>query len=628
MKKTKNNNWKKWLKRSLWAGLIILTVWIVNLIWFKPFNIEHLYNRAFIKVMLKSPELVTQLNIPVLYGFTNNKLTDVSDEATKNTQELLENEYKILRKYDFDDLSKENQLNTKILSWYLKNTIEGGSFLYQNYSFNHLFAEALAFPGFMQDYHKLKNTSDIKAYLERLQKFPTKLLQITKKDSVRASMGILPPDFIIKKTIGLLENLIGITEDSTKEVNEIKNNSLYVTLKNGLSKIEDISEKNKLNYLNNAEQIIEFNIIPAYKDYIKHLRNLLKTANSDAGVWKLPNGDAYYRYCLKKETTTTLDPETIYQIGLDEVARIQKEMRNVVEDYGVADSTIPMEEAMNIVAYKTGKVLYAPKIIEKNELSDQLLNFYRKTLVDADSMFSPLFNIKPKSKLIVQPTPEYLGSSAPNQYRYTDGKGIFYVNLTGINKRDSIYLFADKSLAYHEGIPGHHFQTAIQRELENVPMFRNVLPFTAYTEGWGLYAEYLAEEAGAYKNDPAGNLGRLWSELHRAVRLVVDNGIHYKRWSREAAIQYMVDNLYASRSGSEGEIDRYIVLPGQACAYKIGMMKILELRKKAQIQLGDNFNIREFHDVILKNGPLPLEILEEIVNNYIENKKLLVANKV
>ncbi len=596
MKKTKNNNWKKWLKRSLMGFLVILIVWIVNLIWFKPFFIEHLYSRGFIKVMLKDPELVTQLDIPVLYDFTKNELSDVSDEAALRTFGLLENEYKTLQKYDFDDLSKENQLNTRILSWYLKNVIEGKVFLYQNYTFNHLFAAALSFPGFMQDYHKLKKTSDVEAYLERLQKFPTKLLQVAKKDSIRASMGILPPDFIIEKTIGVLENMIKTTKDSTKEANETKNNSLYVTLKNGLSKIEDISEKNKINYLNDAEQIIELNIIPAYNDYINHLRNLLKRASSDAG-------------------------------GLNEVARIQKEMRKVVEAYGVADSTIPMEEAMNIVAYKTGKVLYAPKKNEKNELSDQLLNFYRKTLVEADSMFSPLFNIKPKSKLIVKTTPEYLGSSASNQYQYIKGEGIFYLNLTDINKRDSVYLFADKSLAYHEGIPGHHFQIAIQRELENVPMFRNILPFTAYTEGWGLYAEYLAKEAGAYKNDPAGNLGRLWAELHRAVRLVVDNGIHFKRWSREKAIQYMIDNLYISRSGSEKEIDRYIVMPGQACAYKIGMMKILELRKKSQTLLGENFNIREFHDVILKNGPLPLEILEEMVDSYIQNKKLSVANK-
>jgi uncharacterized protein (DUF885 family) len=623
MKSKKNENLKKWIKRIFLLLFLLLLIWVVNLIWFKPFNIEHLYSRAFVKVMLKDPELVTTLDIPVLYGFTKSKLTDVSDEADLERLQILKDEFETLKRYNFDELSDEDQLNTRILSWYLNNKVEGESFLYQSYSFNHISSEAIGFPRLMQEYHKLESKSDIEAYLTRLEKFPSKLKQLIKKDSNRASKGALPPDFIIEKTIGVIENVLGISENAS----DIKSNILYSTFKNGITKIDDLSKDETSDYLNQAETIIKSAIIPAYKAYIKHLKKLKETATSGAGVWKLPNGDAYYRYCLKSQTTTNLEPETIYQIGLSEVDEIQKKLKEVVGQFVTLDSTLSMEKAIEMVAYKTNKVLYAPKTENDPSLKDQLLDYYIRTLKVADSMVTPSFNIKPKSKLVVKPTPAFLGSSAPNQYRYTNGEGVFYTNLTNIETNDSIFLTWHKSLSYHEGTPGHHFQIAIQRELKNVPMFRNVLSFSAYTEGWGLYAEWLTNEMGAYQNDPAGNAGRLSSELLRAVRLVVDTGIHYKRWTREEAITYMIQNLYINRESSEKEIDRYIVNPGQACAYKVGMLKILELRNTAEKALGSRFDLRKFHDVVLKNGALPLEVLEELVIKYIEKESQSIAQQ-
>ncbi len=626
MKKTsKKTKWKQWAKLTFLVLFLLLVIWIVNLIWFKPFNIEHLYNRTFVKVMLRNPELITQLDVPVLYRFTKSELTDASDEADRDLLNFYKEEYETLQKYDFDELSEENQLNNKILGWYLNNLLERENFFYQGYSFDHLNGGALNFPRFMQEYHKLEKESDVTAYINRLEKFPFKINQLITKDSIRAFKGIIPPDFIIEKTIGVISNLISVSEDSTILEKDIKNNIFYLTLNNGLSNIGEISNEERTELLAQTQTIIEKKIIPAYLDYLNHLRKLQEIATDDAGVWKLPNGDAYYRYCLKTQTTTTLDPEAIHQIGLTEVERIQKELREGVITYGILDSTIPMEDAITMVAYKTGNMLYPSKSKDGKSLADQVLDYYRLTLIEADSLFTPYFNIKPNSELVVRPTPVYLGSSQPNQYVYSKGQGIFFTNLTNIEKKDSIFLVWQKSLAYHEGIPGHHFQIAIQRELEDVPMFRNVLPFTAYTEGWGLYGERLAFEAGAYNKDPAGNLGRLSSELQRAVRLVVDTGIHYKRWTREEAILYMIKNLYVSREDSEREIDRYIVTPGQACAYKIGMLKILELRQNAKNELRENFDIREFHDVILKNGALPIEVLEELVNSYIEKKKLSIT---
>jgi uncharacterized protein (DUF885 family) len=229
------------------------------------------------------------------------------------------------------------------------------------------------------------------------------------------------------------------------------------------------------------------------------------------------------------------------------------------------------------------------------------------------------FSIKPKAGLEVNRTPEFKEEGVVAAYYNgpaMDGSrgGVFYANLR--NTKETIK-FGMKTLAYHEGIPGHHFQIAIQTELKGVPTFRTVLPFTAYGEGWALYAERLAWESGFYENDPYGNLGRLQDEMWRAVRLVVDTGIHYKRWTREEAIDYMVENTGITSSEVTSEIERYIVLPGQACAYKIGMLKILELREKAKQELGNKFDLREFHNAVLKNGAVPLDILEEIINDYI-----------
>lgn len=248
---------------------------------------------------------------------------------------------------------------------------------------------------------------------------------------------------------------------------------------------------------------------------------------------------------------------------------------------------------------------------------------YDRILSEADDNLAVAFSNRPKATLDVLRIPESNQEGMPAAYYSApamDGSrgGVFYVNLKDVG---TITKYGMKTLAYHEGIPGHHFQKAIQSELPGMPMFRNVIGFSAYSEGWALYAEQLAWELGFYENDPYGNLGRLQAERFRAVRLVVDTGIHHKKWTREEAIDYMVENTGKNQSEISIEIDRYIVMLGQACAYKIGMMEILKLREHAQTELGDRFDLREFHEVVLKNGAVPLTILEEIVQKYIDETK-------
>lgn len=248
---------------------------------------------------------------------------------------------------------------------------------------------------------------------------------------------------------------------------------------------------------------------------------------------------------------------------------------------------------------------------------------YNRILAEINANLDEAFDIRPKAGLEVKRVPEFKEEGSPGAYYNQpamDGSrgGVFYANLRNVHESVK---FGMKTLAYHEGIPGHHFQIAIQSELEGVPVFRTLGIFTAYVEGWALYSEQLAWELGFYENDPFGNLGRLQAEMFRAVRLVVDTGIHYKKWTREEAIDYMVANTGMTTTEVTTEIERYIVMPGQACAYKIGMLKILELREKAKLALGENFHLREFHNVVLKNGAVPLDILEELVDEYIVELK-------
>jgi len=363
-----------------------------------------------------------------------------------------------------------------------------------------------------------------------------------------------------------------------------------------------------------VEVEIDTTVFRAYKNLIDYFEKLDEKATTDDGVWKLPNGEAYYRHQLKQSTTTNLNPEEVHQIGLSEVARIKSEMKNILLAEGYVDST----KTVGVIIQELNKVrtFSFPNTDEGRQM---VLDEYDRILSEISGGLDNAFDVRPKAGLEVKRVPEFKEEGSAGAYyngpAMDDSRGgVFYANLRNVHESVK---FGMKTLAYHEGIPGHHFQIAIQSELEGVPVFRTIGLFTAYVEGWALYSEQLAWELGLYDNDPFGNLGRLQAEMFRAVRLVVDTGIHYKKWTREEAIDYMVLNTGMTITEVTTEIERYIVWPGQACAYKIGMLKILELREKAKQELGNEFDLREFHNVVLKNGAVPLGILEEIVDSYI-----------
>lgn len=615
----KAKTWKYWVGRSILVLFLLGAAWLINLIWFKPWSVRLFYDKVFIELALSNPELVTQLGIPVLYDMSKDELTDVSDAAQWAEFEKLKDDYETLLSYDIESQSEENQLNTKILAWFMGSQVEGERWFYYGYPVNQMSGVQSSLPSFLESSHKLRNESDIEAYLTRLSKFEVKFDQVLEGLRISEEKGIIPPKFVIQRVLDEMRGFTGqgaanqITLEG--DAGPVRANILYTNFVSKVDEIEDLSDEEKEAFKLRVEDAVAQDVFPAYQKLIDYFSTLEAKATTDDGVWKFDNGDEYYTYRLKKNTTTDLDPEEVHQIGLTEVDRIKSEMWDILVQEGYSDTTKTLGEIVQALN-KEDRFLFP----NNDEGRKQVIEAYNRILDEVSAGLDQAFDVRPKAGLEVKRVPEFKEEGSAGAYYSQpamDGSrgGIFYANLRNVHESVK---FGMKTLAYHEGIPGHHFQIAIQSELEDVPIFRTFGLFTAYVEGWALYAEQLTWELGFYDNDPFGNLGRLQAEMFRAVRLVVDTGIHHKRWSRQEAIDYMVANTGMTTSEVTTEIERYIVMPGQACAYKIGMMKILELRELAKSRLGDQFDIRKFHNVVLKNGAVPLSILDEIVNDYIE----------
>ena len=617
----KKRTWKFWTSRTILILLLIGIFWLINLIWFRPFNIKHFYDKVFVELAIDSPELTTSMGIPVLYDRSKDELDDISDAKQWESFNKMKDDYETLMSYDFESQSEENKLNTKILAFYLKGLKDGEPFFYHGYPVNQMGGIQNGLPSLMESAHKLRNKSDAEAYISRLSKFDTKFEQLIENLKIAENKGIIPPKFVIKRVVDEMKGFIGTrmeTEDSSMVsdaiMSPVKSNILYTNFELKIDKLDKLSPEQKTKYKKQVEEEIGKTVFVAYQNLIDYFEQLDEKATTDDGVWKLPNGEAYYRYQLKQSTTTDLDPEEVHQIGLSEVARIKSEMKDILLTEGYADTTKTLGAIIQELN-KEERFLF-PNTDEGRQM---VLDEYDRILFEISAGLDNAFDVRPKAGLEVKRVPEFKEDGSAGAYYNRpaiDGSrgGTFYANLRNVHESVK---FGMKTLAYHEGIPGHHFQIAIQSELEGVPIFRTIGLFTAYVEGWALYSEQLAWELGFYDNDPFGNLGRLQAEMFRAVRLVVDTGIHYKKWTREEAIDYMVSNTGMTTTEVTTEIERYIVWPGQACAYKIGMMKILELRERAKNKLGNQFELKEFHNVVLKNGAVPLDILDEIIEDYI-----------
>jgi len=602
------------IKKTILTILLLLilgiAIFAINLIWFKPFNINHFYERVFIEYVLEDPELLSQLRMLESVGlhFHNDDLSDSSPEFSLKMVEKTRNDLETLHEYDRSKLGKKEQLSYDVLDYFLTESVEGDKWMWHNYPVNQLFGIQSSLPDFMANTHHIGNKRDAEHYITRLSKFDTKFEQVIEGLKIREEKKIIPPKFVIEKV------LKEMTDFNTTAATE---NILYTSFQERLDTISGMEDKEKDRLLVQVRQQIDNIVYPAYQQLIDFFTNQQNKATTDDGVWKLPDGDAYYRSALESNTTTKMSPEEVHQLGLQQVEQVTAEMRTILDSLGFSPDTTVAAHLQTLAA--DSSFLYP----DTDEGRAQCLADYQKMIDDVDKQLTELgiFGLRPKMGVEVKRIPEFKEKTAPGAYYNgppMDGSrpGVFYANLRDMAE---IPKWGMRTLAYHEAIPGHHFQITIAQELTGLPTFRKLLPFTAYAEGWALYTEYLAKEY-AFHNDPYSHLGRLQAELFRAVRLVVDTGIHFKRWTREQAIEYMDNTTGMPHGDVVAEIERYIVMPGQACAYKVGMLKILELRTKVQTTLKDKFDIKEFHDLVLKNGSLPLGILEKVVEEYIAEK--------
>lgn len=599
----------KWLFVLFLAGVSVLGVFVVNAVYFKPWSINIFYEKVFVRVLFENPELLTAIGLVERLGIRGHsgQLGDASPQKQQADLEQSKRDLATLRSYPLASQTPSQRLSTRILDWFMTRVVEGEKFQFHNYPVNQLFGIQNQLPSFLANTHRLFDAQDCEYYLQRLEALPRKYDQVLEGLKLRESKGILPPRFVVDRV------LKEMTEFVAKPAAE---NILATSFHQRSAKIKELSAAQRAEFQKKVEASITQNVFPAYQKFIAYFQAVLPKTTTDDGVWKLPDGEAFYAYMLKQNTTTSLNPKEIHEIGLAEVARIEGEMRAILDAQGHTGETV------GAWMTKLGK---DPRFVFPNDDAGRkaAIAEYTRIIVDSTERSKQIFRTIPKAPVEVKRIPEFKEKTAPGAYyepAALDGSrpGVFYANLRDMGE---VSKWGMRTLAYHEAVPGHHFQIATAQEIKGVPQFRKLIPFTAYSEGWALYTEWLAKEAGWYEGDPYGDLGRLQAELFRAVRLVVDTGIHSQRWTREKAIAYMLDKTGMGEKDVTAEIERYIVMPGQACAYKVGMLRMQALRKQAQSALGPKFDQRDFHTVLLENGAMPLDILEEQVKEYIERKK-------
>jgi uncharacterized protein (DUF885 family) len=554
--------------------------------------IDAFFEKSYNQLLMRDPEYVTELGIAESLGMGNDQLTDISDAYVRETYELHASILNLLREYDRSQLTPEQQISYDVYEWYLEDVIQQQEFIYYRYPVTHFITGVQnQLIHFFTEIHPITSKKDAQDYITRLDQVDTKFDQLIEGLRLREEAGINPPTFMIQWS------LYDIRRISTGTPQYLP---FYTVLEEKVDAL-NLSAEEKNTLLEDARRAISESVIPAFTALREYLEYLVSIASTDDGVWQFPHGDEYYAYTLRHHTTTDLTAEEIHTLGLQEVERIRAEMRSIFDELGY-----PEDESL---AELFGRVAREGGFISGSEVIER----YEALIEEADQNLDTAFDMRPSAEVIVIGGP-IGGFYVPGAI---DGSrpGAFYANV-GVTE----YVYGMPSLAYHEVIPGHHFQISLAQELD-LPFFRGDILFTGYAEGWALYAERLAWELGWYEDDPYGNLGRLQYEIFRAARLVVDTGIHAKGWTFDQALAYMEENVGFDPSvvNLQHEVGRYIAWPGQATAYKVGMLKILRLRQRAKEALGDQFDLKEFHNIILINGSMPLDILENVVEDYIES---------
>ena len=601
---------KKILKQAgklIAVTLGIASLYLFNLFFMKPVSIDHYLGKELVLDLTGSPEELTYVGILDRFNWLTNHNSKLSipqdsyiEDEIKHTEKII----KTLYKYNDSNLSDIQKNTKKIAIFDYENQLkELQYFPYLDYPLNQIGGIHLNTVEFMNSVHPIRTKSEAKAFIKRtdlIKEVYEGTLNDLKK---QADNGIYPPEFVYGHVINQLDEFINIS------------NSEHPLYKQFMLKVKKLELSNdEIDYLENEiTRSINESVTPGFKLLRNFMANTQKNANKNHGIWSQPGGDEYYKLKIRTFTTTDYSPEEIHQMGLNEVKRISSRMKEILTSLGY-DENKSVGELMNELN-ENPDFLYA----DTPDRKEIVVNDYTDMVNEAIRVMTNYFHTMPKSEVIVKAVPEYSEQNAAGGYYQSpalDGSrpGVFYANLYDIKQTPT---YSMRTLAYHEATPGHHHQIAHSLENEELTLYRRFGYYTsAFAEGWALYSEILALEVGLAEN-PYDELGILQSELFRANRLVVDTGMHYKRWTREEAMDYMKSVTGMSDTEVRVEIERYIVWPGQALSYKVGMIKILELRERAMKELGEKFSIKDFHSAVLDHGNPPLFIVEEMVEKMI-----------
>ncbi len=601
------------LLMSLVIFLIVVIYLVYSLGWGTPVSIHWAVERLMVRWALSDPEMLTSLGLIEnrILDFHSGRLTDASPRQQWGLQQLERNGLALINRYAPAKLAGQKWVTRQVMHWYLSNQLYSHRFDYHwasspafmgPYPVNHVFGVQIELVNFLCNYHQIKGSRSARRYLQRLLLVDWKLTGLRESLQLRESRGVLPPRFVLEKTLVQMDTLIN---------QPVEQNPLYTSFIARMVESGRFSKRAQKRWGQKIKSAIESEVMPAYQKLHVYLTDQLQRAEVDAGIWKLPDGQAYYNFLLRNHTTLEMDAEAIHQLGLAEVARITAQIRSKLEGLGLPSEN-PADQMRCMM--QDPQYLYLDKGRE-----DFIIGMYQSILDDANQVMPDVFRQGRLDSIRVKAMPTYKQDDSPIALAEPPAlngsrEGTVWINL---REPENIYSWGMQTLAYHEGIPGHVYQMAMAQKIRGLPSFRRFYFFSAYSEGWALYAERLASELNL--TNALSELGRLQALLWRAARLVVDTGIHAYRWTREEAIDYMHATTGLPERDVVTEVERYIVMPGQACAYYIGYLKFSAWRQKAKATLGDAFEIKDFHDVLINNGGLPLSLLEQLVNDTIDH---------
>jgi uncharacterized protein (DUF885 family) len=553
-------------------------------------KLAEIFKRHFEEKVLTEPEYATDVGRKEGYD----KLNDQSDEFRIKKFARLRKTLEELGNIRYTFLGDDEKMSYDVFKYLQEINLEGEKFMYHDYPINQMDSVHTKLISLLTNRHLIESVSDANAYISRLNEFPRYFGQVINKLKIRKAKGIVAPQFALEKSIADISNLLKndvLLEDFKKKVLKLGGNSELVA---------------------KAQKAINESVNPSLRELNSHLETLKKSAPKEGGAWTLPRGFAFYDFSLRDFNTTNLTADEIHRLGIKDVGELKNDILKLCQTLGFKGHS--WKELRQWVKVN-------PKFYYANDEAGR-----KEYLADAERYFKNMqlhlneaFNIQPRAPLEIRPVEPYRAASAGLAFYEApspDGKapGIFYINLANMGQANR---YEVEAILYHEAIPGHHMQVAISRERTDLPDFRRFRFDSAFGEGWALYAERLGKEMGMY-TDPISDLGRLTGEIWRSARLVVDTGLHAKKWSMKKTREYLIENTLGNEAEIEESIQRYLVMPGQATAYKIGMRKILEIRENARRRLGKDFDLRKFHDEMLRQGSLPLGLLEAHMDAWVE----------